>query len=337
MTDPGLSIDPADDHPHERGDAPLWAESFLSYTYSPAADVRTWMHLAHLPGDFGLWEAVTIVILPDGRYLTTRSVSPARLDGAIETGSVLWRTDSPFERCSIGFRGGATVVSAADLLTGPLRDGTHVGVDLAYTTTAASAAYDYGSAIHGQSWGTGHIEQNELFTGRLRFEDKTIALAGTAWRDHSWGPRDFTRYGHHVFLNAHFPDSGRSLMIVELHGASPGKALRLAVESNARATVREVTLVRMPSTEDLKDERDTYEFEVETDMGHSVITVHVERPVPLAFLGTSQIGVGTHRSEDAHHDWVPYFSRFSWQGETGYGCVERSEDLRHLRPQRDRA
>ena len=321
-----MSVDPVHDNWHPRGQEPLWAESFLSYTYSPAAGVGTWIHLAHLPGAADLWETVLVVTLPDHERLAARVIAPATLTpGRIETAGLTWEILEPFGRCRIAFRGGARRVSAADLDSGPLADGPISGIDLAYEGVAATPPFDYGRSIEGQAWGSGHLELNETCTGRLTLDDRSVALDGIAWRDHSWGPRDFTRFGHHVFLQAFFPHSGRAIMAVGLYPDPPAPHVLLGLLSD-RESLTAVQVNRIFSaTEHAAHVPLTCELQHETRTAR--VTAHALADVPVAFMGTSQLGVGAVQAASASHAWVARFARMDWDGETGWGTVERSQPL----------
>lgn len=318
----------ADEFPHSPPDIPLWSESYMTYVYSPGNQVGVWVHLGYKPGSPGLWEETLVIALPGNRYLVARAFSARPIGQEVSINGVAWRCDAPFQKWTKRFQGGAQLVSGDELRAGPLRDGLYRPIDLELVCEAITPPNDYGleHKHESSSWGTnGHYEQTHQAHGHLDFDGEKIAIDGTGWRDHSWGPRDLLKFGSHTWLSAQFP-GGRSLMAVHLQGPAPAKPFVHALLYE-KGALRKVAITGMPIANDIAETESDFACEIATAEHTSTIRATILQTIRLGMLGTNQIGIGTHRGPDAHHDWVSCFTRFEWDGETGYGSSERSVDL----------
>ena len=315
-----------DELPHQPQDVPLWSESYMSYVYSPGNQVGIWVHLGYKPGKPGLWEETIVIGLPADRYLVARGFSSRPMDDGISICGVSWRCDEPYLQWTKRFRGGAQLVSREEMSAGPLRDGLYMPVDLEYTCHAICSPNDYGEEHMKVSWASRHYEQSHEASGYLSFAGERYEINGSGWRDHSWGPRDLTKFGSHTWLSAQFPQSGRSIMAVLL--LAPGRPHPFSHALLCRAaTQHQASVSGLPIARDISETETDFEFSFNAEENTSVIRATILQPLRVAYVGTNQIGIGTHRGPDAHHDWVSSFTRFEWDGEIGYGSSERSVDL----------
>lgn len=298
----------------------------MSYVYSPGSQVGIWVHLGYKPGAPGLWEETFIATLPGDRYLVSRGFSSRPIGEEISICGVSWRCDGPYLRWTKRFRGGAQLVTRADLNAGPLRDGVYLPVDLEYTCRAICPVNDYGEEHLKVSWASRHYEQSHDASGYLSFQGERYDIAGSGWRDHSWGPRDLTKFGSHSWLSAQFPATGRSIMAVHLQAPAPAKPFSHALLCLTDTLIK-ASVSGMPIAQDISESESDFEFVLTTAEGASTLRAKILQPLRVAYLGTNQIGIGTHRGPGAHHDWVSSFTRFEWDGDIGYGSSERSVEL----------
>ena len=59
----------------------------------------------------------------------------------------------------------------------------------------------------------------------------------------------------------------------------------------------------------------------------ATITAEILAPMRMVFRGPSGISMGFHRGPEVNHDYVEAQSRFTCDGEVGYGLTERSVEL----------
>lgn|GEM_PF-6342705 len=316
-----------DELPHEAEPVTNWSENYLTYFWSPATNAGAYFHLCRLPGELARWDEIMYVALPDGRWLVSRSTAPQRDVNGVEINGIRWTCDVPFERWTKRFQGGAHLVTLGELEAGALPDGEHVAVELAVTATGMSATYDWGTPRLDQSWAIGHYEQHIEVTGTLRYGDQILEIDGTGLRDHSWGPRDYTKLGSSTWIQGQFPESGRCFMVARVTGVPPKPELvhALTVDRNGRqeATVSELQIARR-----FEDADDGYEFELVGEDGtKSTVRAAILRSTRCSFHGAAQLVLGIDRRAPAHHHYVDAFTRFEWGGEVGYGVTEYTVDL----------
>ena len=65
-------------------------------------------------------------------------------------------------------------------------------------------------------------------------------------------------------------------------------------------------------------------FEFETDSGIETIKAEVLQSLPLLTLGPSELGFGTGEAPKSGHVLYDCQARYEWDGEVGYGLLERS-------------
>jgi len=322
-----------DELPHTNQMGEGWSENYFSYLYDPDAEVGVWLHFRY---HGGLWEQMLVIYLPDQKYLVAKSSARGTLwreeaegRGQLSSCGLSFRCENAFARWTKQFRGDARLIRAADLDRGAV-DGPHVYVDLELDCEMMSPPIDYGRGSLDQAWGVSHYDQHQKVTGSLTYGAKRIALRGAGMRDHSWGPRDFARMGGHTWVNAQFPQSGRSLCIVLIGALAPWHPEPLlygVVSDGLRITPVDVQALPIATThaEAIEDYRVQFLL---PDGTTSTIRATTVAEIAMAFWPGSEITVGSPAIGATHH-YVPAFNRFTWDGEVGYGYTERSFRCSH--------
>jgi hypothetical protein len=332
-----------DELPHAPVDMPQWSENYLSYVYSPASEVGIWFHLSHISGSVGvpgLWEEVLFITLPGDRCVAARSFARGRIEepqsepvrGGLSVSGITFRCEEPFTAWTKKFFGGARHVTGAEMREGPLADGPHTLVDLELHCSMMSPPFDYGTGNLDQSWAIAHYEQHQEVTGRLRVGDRTFEIAGAGMRDHSWGPRDWTKMGRTTWIQGQFPDSGRAFMTVFVAERLPHypEALSYTVISD-RTSVTQVQAHGIPEAFNLTQTEHDADFVITMPDGRET-TVHTQilAPMRMHLHGDTEFALGTANRHGPHassHDYTPAFAAIEWDGEVGYGYVERTAEL----------
>lgn len=312
----------ADERPHAPDNVPLWCENYLSYMYDPRSEVGAWFHISHRPGRSGVWQETMLVALPHDEFLAAKAVAPGRPGDGVSISGLAYTFDTPFGAWTLRYRGGARLVGGDELRAGPLSDGPHVPVELELCGRPLSPPFDFGKPRLDQEWGTGHYELHQEVSGTIAFAGRTLDLAGTGLRDHSWGPRDYGLIGTTTWIHGQFP-SGRGVMAVRVTGVPPAPVFAHGVVSDADGT-SEAQISGIPAATELAHTGESYVLRVE---GCGTVEAEILRTMPLALLGPAEIGIGTHGPPAANHHYVQGLTRFSWDGEVGYGITERSIDL----------
>ena len=318
-----------DELPHSPGDAPLWCENYLSYLYAPDVGVGVWSHMCHRAGSPELWDEKFLVALPGDRYLAAKAFSPGYADRGPRTSALWLSCQEPFARWTMRFTGAARLLDGAQLRSRPVADGPHVPVELVLDVAAIGPAYDFGEEKLDQSWGTGHYEQPLRYRGRLRYGEESLELDGTGLRDHSWGARDYTQIGSTAWIHGQFPESGRTFMAVGVTGQPPRGAFTYAVTGD-RIAVRPATAAELPILHDRRGASEPYQLLLRgSDGTAATIDAEILGSLDMAFVGPTEIALGTHGGPAVNHHYVISFTRFDWDGEVGYGVTDRTIERSH--------
>ena len=316
-----------DERPHAPGNDPLWSENYLTYVHSPGSGVSVYVHLCRLPGPVERWDEIVFILLPDDEVIVSKAISKRRECNGVAVNGIEFLVDEPYQRLTKSFVGAGRRVTGAELRKGPLTDGPEVAVDLVMTATAMSPTYDFGTEHLDQEWAHGHYEQHMTFEGSLSIDGgEPIQIAGTGLRDHSWGPRDYAKIGTTTWLHGQFPESGRSFMAVRVTGVPPKPEFDYAVICDAE-TVTAVSTTDLPMASSYADTQTDYAFQfTNADGAVTSVTAEIIGATRCSFHGPAALMIGTLEGPDINHDYIDAFTRFTWDGEVGYGVTERTVD-----------
>jgi hypothetical protein len=321
-----------DELPHQPGDEPKWSENWLTYGWDPEQHIGVYFHVGRHPGAHAVYETTFNVYLPGDRLLIHRGFGPNLIDGKGPViGSVSYECLEPFQSWRKRFRGAVRMTTGDALRAAPLQDGPYVDVSLDFSSTASSPVFDFGAVHLDQSWGSGHYEQHHDFVATLVIGDERYELTGMGLRDHSWGARDWTGVGDTTWYHGQFP-SGRSFMVVAVPGQPPAEPFVYGVISD-RSTVQQVRVAAVPAVTAIYHRSGAYgtdapyALDLVTVDGPTTIRCEIVQSMPLTFIPPTQIGIGTHRGPYASHENIETITRFTLDGEVGYGLVTACRDL----------
>jgi hypothetical protein len=317
-----------DEQLHEPSDDPLWCENYMTVAYAPEHELGAYIHLCRTPAEREMWEQEFVLYLPGDRFLVANGVGRGQfVDGTLTAGNLTLRCDKPFERWTQSYVGGARLVTGEELRSGPLQDGPHVPVEFHMEVRGWGPAFLY-ETMAGQTWGHGHYDHHHEVSGTLVYGTEQVEFAGSGLRDHSWGPRDYTLLGDHLWIHGQFPDSGRTFMIAHVEGVNGAAPFTYAVLGDRNGTELVSAKGPLPLARSVEEaERAGYVLEFATSSGPAVITAEILAPMRMAFRGRNGISMGFHRAPGINHDYIEAHSRFEWDGEVGYGLTERSIQL----------
>jgi hypothetical protein len=314
-----------------------FAENIWFTAYDARNDIAMMFHLGGDIDDWGLWAEKVYVVLPGGD-----DVLLAQGDGRLATreapaGSNLhFHCVEPFRRWRVRYDGRVELNRAADLMRGPARAARRVradiDLDIVSLTPAWIAGHGSGTAerqMQAQQWGSSHYDQLFRFSGQLRYAGRTWTLGGTGFRDHTVGPRNFAPFGGHVLMSAYFP-SGRAAGI-NTHRTTARDVTMAAGYTISKdgqihhGTVRSASWLKQvgPPGEPLR-------FEIETQEGIVTIEGETRRNVWLTLQVPNGIAYGADLTNPDRINVCEAHSRLTWDGEEGFGIVERSALTRHL-------
>jgi hypothetical protein len=167
---------PKDEWRHPRGDETTWQESVVMHWYDADAGVGGYHRIGHEPNhDGGRAVAWSMVFDRDG-YRYKRDVEMPlteqdQADKGFGVGQLLRFICDPHPTWQGNDETLSFTLECRDFLP-PIDTTSDFSKDLAQ----------------------GHAEAVGRVTGSLRRNGREIAISGFAWRDHSWGPRDWSGY-----------------------------------------------------------------------------------------------------------------------------------------------
>lgn len=314
----------ADELLHEPPDVPTWVENYLSQAYCPQAGVGFFLHLGGMSYDPRLFEELAVVYLPDDEFVVARSFGYGSTPGAGPYGPGLrYECLEPYRRWRKTFRGPARRVSGDALRAGALTDGRHVPLEFELTYTSLAPVFELGD-MHEQNWASWHYEQHCRVDGTLIVDGEPIELHGSGIRDHSTGTRDLTGLRNHIWCHAEFP-SGRAFCLMYLsNGDGTGRMNHAALcKGNEVRYGRLISAA--PLLDDWSQRGDDYEMVFDFEGEEVAMSAHILQVGALTLCGPGELAIGNATGDDgAHHLLSEAMTRFTCDGETGYGLSERS-------------
>jgi hypothetical protein len=305
--------------------APAWTENAVFAMYDSAARVSVWAHWGRFPGAQHVWEGFVGVFLPDGGLLISRGFGASAREDEASCGALGFRCDEPGEHWSVRFDGMARPASQAELAAGPLTDGAveHVAIDLAFTAVHPI----YGGAAAEQEWATAHFDQGGRITGSVVHDGVRYAIDSQGFRDHSYGPRDYSTVIGDTWCTAVFP-SGRALLAVEVWQESGPTYFQGFLFDDP--DMHPATALDVPRLSALDGSPHAFSMTITTDKGVQAITVEQQASMALTFGRPVGLVAGA-RTDDTQ---LPVITegpaRVTWDGETTDGWIEKSMRVTHM-------
>ncbi len=354
MTDDSISL---------RG--PFPAEADFSPTEAPADpavgenngfwildDAGRFYFFVHLEADSKLWgtrREWTELAFADGRMYY--SWQRGRLTDERGPGAACVKTNciEPFVRWDLSYYGYANTTDGETMASSRLPDVTFVQTPIQLdaemtmcappwqqgTMLLASAREDFASKAESFMGGT-RYEQRQRVSGTLVVAGETYTFTGTGVRTHRIGRRDLTNLIGHTWHTATFP-SGRGF---GYHRFTDPADTSRAHYNEAFVQDRDgrrypAAIVQAPVDLDkpvFAGQR--YEIVLESELGRAVIQSetraigHVSTVTDGA--GQYRLVFGVDRSNPEHHVLNHGILHHTWDGEAGYGMLERSVRAKRL-------
>jgi hypothetical protein len=196
-------------------DTPGWAENCVFAVHDAAAGHSVWAHWGRMPGSPEIWEGVIAVYRPGDDLLVSRSYGRSAAADTASSGPLSFRCGEANRRWELRFDGMARSATSAETFAGPLREGPvqRLGVEL--TFSGLHPTWSAHGAMDRQSWASAHLEQAGRVTGTLQIAGESISIDAYGFRDHSYGPRDYSHLLGDTWCTAVFP-SGRAFLALHV-------------------------------------------------------------------------------------------------------------------------
>lgn len=318
---------PEDERPHPpRADVPLWSENYAFVCFDPVCEAGVFIHVGRLPHNPDLWRGTTVALLPGGELSISKSVGLSPDPQLASSGALSLECVEPFERWllrheGLAMRSDSESAAAALVVDRPVE---RLAYELAFEQI--SPVWDLTDWMRAQQWGHAHIEQAGRFKGRLLAGERSFDLDCTGFRDHTLGPRNFANLNRTCWAHAEFP-SGRVFCALRIWSPEDEVVLNrgFAYEDGR---MRELDPGEMPTL--TGSDASPRDFEVTLGDGEVSISGEVLHALPFMLDEPNDLLAGTDPSRTKTKVIVEAPSRFDWDGEVGYGWLERSRRVDQL-------
>jgi hypothetical protein len=258
-----------------------------------------------------------MIYLTSGERLVAKGYGRTEADNGPGGACMTFRCEEPWNRWLIRRDGNVLRTTERALDTGTMGDGPQERAIFDLELTGRLPVWDWGEVEDEHGWGKLHYEQLCDVRGTFVLGGETIRFDGQGLRDHTRGPRNFTVFSKHIWAWANLP-SGSGFILLQLIVA--GQELARTVLFDSDGTQQAVTLRNRPLLEARSGGRDPYFL----DLGaHGTIEAEQLQTLPNGFAGANDICIGydPRVTEAANFE---SFTRFTWDGEVGYGLTQRA-------------
>jgi hypothetical protein len=298
------------------------SENFWWTAYDPDQRIGFWTHLGRTSWDPYLWREIVVVYLPSGDFLLSKSFG--RHEHRLGPGASTLRMSftEPWNRGVVTMDGAAVQASPEQVHAGLCGEGAHVPLQFELRWTSFGRPWSlHRHELSGQSWGDSHYEQLFTAEGSVSYGEHPVPIQATGMRDHSRGTRDLLGMPRHTAYNCVFPHSGRGFFAVELPLDGGGIARGAIVEGDQLINVDVTRNTGMLTSVDGAERK--LAFDLRWSGGSATVSAEIVQNMPMGFAGLSEFVLGrNHRV--AYTALNEGFARFTWDGETSHGLVERS-------------
>jgi hypothetical protein len=332
MTTLDLTLSAPDDElPHPiRPDVPLWSENYAFVCYDAAAQVGVFTHIGRLAHNPDFWRGTTAALLPGGRLLISKTVGLPAEPEVPSSGPLAIRCEEPFSRWLLTHD--APAIESDSTSAGHALVAAGAIEPLAYELTFEQIApvWDLTDWMRAQAWGHAHIEQAGRFHGTVRAGADTYALDCTGFRDHTLGPRNFASLNRTCWAHAEFP-SGRAFCALRIWSPDDAVVLDQGFVYDPETAADELQLLTpkaMPTLHSSAGAPGT--FTVSFHDRDDAIEGEVLHTLPFMLEEPNDLLAGTDPTRPQTKVIVEAPCRYTWNGETGYGWLERSRRIDQL-------
>jgi hypothetical protein len=316
---------PDDEMTHKPDASINFNESVYTNGFNVASPVGGWMRLGNRVNE-GYAELSVCLYLPDGRIACQFQRPNISSNERFDAGGLSYAVVEPLKKVSMTFDGELMIVKDPNALRDPkalFADGSRLPGHVHWTLEAQSPVHggepvnDAVQTMYGRDFSRGHFNQHARVSGEIRVGSETFPIDGHGWRDHSWGPRYWQAiYWYRLFL-ANFPN-GDGLMLLKITDEA-GKSRRVGV---LLVDGQYEDIVDMDLATEWTEQKDPQRVEigVRTANGKAVITGEIMTLAPLR--NRRKANGQTLESRIAEG-----FTRFTWNGQQGYGMTEYIERI----------
>lgn len=320
-------LSPSDEFMHAPDALANFNESVYANAFDTTARIGGWMRLGNRVNE-GYAELSVCLYLPDGRIACQFKRPKIAGNTAFDAGGLHYRVIEPLHSIAVDYTGDLILVEDPEQLRDPqslFANAPTVESHVYWVHEAVSPAHggepvdDTVETMYGRDFSRGHFNQHGRTRGEIRIGDRTWAIDGFGWRDHSWGPRYWQAiYFYRLYIgNMSNGDGFMLLKITDAEGRSRRQGV-LLVDG------RYEEIIDLDIATDWTDRQEParVHLAVRTEKHKAIITGEIITLAPLR--NRRKVGSETLQSRIAEG-----YTEWNWDGRTGFGMteyIERVED-----------
>lgn len=301
-------------------DRPGWAENLVFQVHDAASGLAVWCHWGRMPEAPEIWEGLFALYLDGGELLVSRAFARSPSPDTASGGALSFRCVEPGRLWAMRFDGMARSTSTAELARGPLVDGAVEPVSVELTFTGLHPLWSAHGAMDGQTWAQAHLEQAGRISGRVDVRGRCVEIDAFGFRDHSYGPRDYSGLLGDTWCTAVFP-SGRAFLTLDVWQIE-GPSLRKGFIWDGTTVTEAVAIdpVRLSG-----GDGSPHAFDLQIDAGQRVERVHVvQRHCMMATMGQPSALIPGASVGDPRIYATEGPATITWDGEVAAGWIEKT-------------
>ena len=295
-------------------------EAHWLYGYDPDAKIGHYLYLAAEKDDVHLRRESVFALLPDGSVLAQHGAG-RNSRGATAAGDRLeLECVEPFRRWRGRYAGPVHRLAGQEIVAGPRgdRDLTDAVIDIEVDSVAPPWDTE---GDWGEQPPSFRFHQFYDARGSVTVGGAVIPFGGPGFRSHSLRRRDVPGFTGHAIINGRFP-SGRGFGLLR-YRATADRPERGRGFLYLDGLLHDADVVTWPHLDQAVPGGERLTIELRAGRHHAVITAET---VASAFVTPAPDGrrYGAHAGDEPGTVISPAFARYQWNGETGYGGLERS-------------
>ena len=319
-----IETNPARDRLHLPDPVPdEYSENLILMGYDEASGHSFYWHFSRMHTDPNRWEGLITIYRPGGEILCRREFgSRGNNFDVADSGSCSFTVEEPLQRWHARYSGHATRTTTDAAAYDLVPDGPTSALEVDLVFDGVFDTFSAGAAMDNQDWGDGHLEQGGRVTGTITVGDQeTVQIDCLAFRDHTWGRRNYLGLDRHAWCFGFFP-SGRVFLVLEAwHDPHEYSRFGFVVEGGKMfpATPR-----KTPGLDDPTGEPRQFTLELDSDLGEMSIDVGMTHAMSFHLAHPLEMPLGTQWSDESNTINVEGPTIVEWNGERGTGWIERT-------------
>jgi hypothetical protein len=295
-------------------------EAYWLYGYDPDANVGHYLYLAAEKDDLLLRRESVFLLLPDGSVLAQQGAG-RNSHGATAAGDRLEiECLEPFRRWRGRYAAPMHRLTGEEIVNGP-RPASEL-FDAVIDVEVDSVAAPWNTE---GDWGEQppSLRYHQFYDARgtVTVAGETYPFAGPGFRSHSRRRREMAGFTGHAIINGRFP-SGRGFGLLR-YRATKDHPERGRGFVYTDGVFHDADVVTWPHLDEAVPGGERLTIELHAGKHKAVITAET---IASTFVTPAPGGrkYGAHVGDEPGTVISPAFARYQWDGETGYGGLERS-------------